>query len=47
MSGYTDGAVDAFDVGGSTAFLQKPFGIDALAEKMQAVVDHQQLLTVA
>jgi CheY-like chemotaxis protein len=47
MSGYTDGAVDAFDVGGSTAFLQKPFGMDALEQKMQAVVDHRLLTAVA
>jgi len=38
ISGYTAGAVDPLDVGGSTAFLQKPFGIDALAENIQAVL---------
>jgi signal transduction histidine kinase/ActR/RegA family two-component response regulator len=43
MSGYTDGAVDGHDVGGSTAFLLKPFSIAALAEAVQAVVDEQRI----
>jgi signal transduction histidine kinase/ActR/RegA family two-component response regulator len=38
MSGYTDGAVDMLEVGGATAFLQKPFGIDELAENIRAVI---------
>jgi signal transduction histidine kinase/CheY-like chemotaxis protein len=41
ISGYTDGAVDPRDLSGATAFLMKPFGMDALAENIQAVVDQQ------
>ena len=41
ISGYTDGAVDPCDLSGATAFLMKPFGMDALAENIQAVVDQQ------
>jgi two-component system, cell cycle sensor histidine kinase and response regulator CckA len=44
MSGYTDGAVDTSDVVGPTAFLQKPFTIEALAAKVQTVIAREQLL---
>ena len=37
MSGYTDGAVSPADVVGPTAFLAKPFTLEALAEKLEAV----------
>jgi signal transduction histidine kinase/CheY-like chemotaxis protein len=40
MSGYTNGAVGNVDLTGSTAFLQKPFTIVALAAKVEAVVAH-------
>jgi signal transduction histidine kinase/ActR/RegA family two-component response regulator len=42
ISGYTNGAFDALDVDGSTAFLQKPFSIGALDENIQAVVGTQR-----
>jgi signal transduction histidine kinase/CheY-like chemotaxis protein len=41
MSGYTDGAVDMLEVGGATAFMQKPFDIDELAENIRAVVERR------
>jgi signal transduction histidine kinase/ActR/RegA family two-component response regulator len=44
MSGYTDGAVDMLEVDGATAFLQKPFGIDELAENIRAVVGKPALV---
>jgi CheY-like chemotaxis protein len=43
MSGYTDGAVDRLEVGGATAFLQKPFGIDELDENIRAVIGRRSV----
>ena len=37
MSGYTDGTLTASDLVGPTAFLEKPFTLDALAAKIQTV----------
>jgi signal transduction histidine kinase/ActR/RegA family two-component response regulator len=44
MSGYTDGALATADLVGPTAFLAKPFTLDALAKKMQEVTLQEQLV---
>jgi signal transduction histidine kinase/ActR/RegA family two-component response regulator len=44
ISGYAGGAVGTSDVVGPTAFLEKPFTLEALAAKVKAVTPREQLL---
>jgi two-component system, cell cycle sensor histidine kinase and response regulator CckA len=47
MSGYTDDAVFRHGLlDGETAFIQKPFAMDALARKVREVLDHQDASAV-
>ena len=42
MSGYTDRSQEIMDLGSDTIFLQKPFTLNALVEKLQAALQRQK-----